>query len=121
LAAFPANAMSELGALIDPNWIKQALQATGKASIRRRRLPADHAVWLVIGLTLFRHMPLWQVVQELALTLDGQALPVPSSSVQARQRLGAEPLATCLHNSRRLEVERIRCILSHYACRLLMA
>lgn len=92
LEALPANAMVELSALIDPHWIEQALQASGKASIRRRKLPADHAVWLVIGLALFRHMPLWQVVQEMALTLDGQALPVPSSSVQARQRLGADPL-----------------------------
>lgn len=93
LAALPASGMAELATLIDPDWIEQALGATGKASIRRRKLPADHAVWLVIGLALFRHMPLWQVVQEMALTLDGQDLPVPSSSVQARQRLGAEPLA----------------------------
>ncbi len=92
LAALPANAMAELGSLIDPAWIKQALHASGKASIRRRKLPAEHAVWLVIGLALFRHMPLWQVVQEMALTLEGQELPAPSSSVQARQRLGAEPL-----------------------------
>lgn len=93
LASVPAGGMAELGALLDPAWIEQALTATGKASIRRRKLPADHAVWLVIGLALFRHMPLWQVVQEMALTLDGQDLPVPSSSVGARQRLGAEPLA----------------------------
>lgn len=93
LAALPANGLAELATLIDPAWIEQALCATGKASIRRRKLPAEHAVWLVIGLALFRHMPLWQVVQEMALTLDGQDLPVPSSSVQARQRLGAEPLA----------------------------
>lgn len=85
--------MAELSALIDPAWIAQALQATGKASIRRRKLPAEHAVWLVIGLALFRQMPLWQVVQEMALTLDGQELPAPSASVQARQRLGPEPLA----------------------------
>lgn len=93
LEALPANGIAELSALIDPSWIEQALQATGKASIRRRKLPAQHAVWLVIGLALFRQMPLWQVVQEMALTLDGQALPVPSASVQARQRLGPEPLA----------------------------
>lgn len=93
LAALPTSGMAELATLIDPAWIEQALGATGKASIRRRKLPAEHAVWLVIGLALFRHMPLWQVVQEMALTLDGQDLPVPSSSVQARQRLGAEPLA----------------------------
>ena len=50
-----------LAALIDPAWIEQALAVTGKASIRRRKLPAEHAVWLVIGLALFRNLPLWQV------------------------------------------------------------
>lgn len=83
LAELPAGGMAELSALIDPAWIEQALQATGKASIRRRKLPVEHAVWLVIGLALFRQMPLWQMVQEMALTLDGQALPVPSAGVQA--------------------------------------
>ena len=85
--------LDELSALIDPAWIEQALAASGKASIRRRKLPAEHAVWLVIGLALFRDRPLWQVVQQLDLSLDGQALPAPSVSVQARQRLGEEPLA----------------------------
>lgn len=85
--------LDELSALIDPAWIAQALVASGKASIRRRKLPAEHAVWLVIGLALFRDRPLWQVVQQLDLSLDGQALPAPSASVQARQRLGEEPLA----------------------------
>ncbi|WP_177219106.1 transposase domain-containing protein, partial [Polaromonas sp. OV174] len=72
MACLPAGGINELSALIDPAWIEQALAATGKASIRRRKLPADHAVWLVIGLALFRQMPMWQVVQEMALTLDGQ-------------------------------------------------
>lgn len=85
--------LDQLSALIDPSWIEQALAASGKASIRRRKLPAEHAIWLVIGLALFRDRPLWQVVQQLALSLDGQRLPVPSASVQARQRLGEEPLA----------------------------
>lgn len=85
--------LDELSALIDPAWIEQALAASGKASIRRRKLPAEHAVWLVIGLALFRNRPLWQVVQQLELSLDGQALPAPSVGVQARQRLGEEPLA----------------------------
>ena len=85
--------LDELSALIDPAWIAQALAASDKASIRKRKLPAEHAVWLVIGLALFRNRPLWQVVQQLELSLDGRPLPVPSASVQARQRLGEEPLA----------------------------
>ncbi|MGN5824878.1 IS4 family transposase [Pseudomonas aeruginosa] len=92
LEALPANGIEQLSTLLEPTWIEQALQATGKASMRRRKLPAEHAVWLVIGLALFRHMPLWQVVQEMALTLDGKALPAPSASVQVRQRLGAQPM-----------------------------
>lgn len=85
--------LDELSALIEPAWIEQALASSGKASIRRRKLPAEHAIWLVIGLALFRNRPLWQVVQQLDLSLDGQTLPAPSASVQARQRLGEEPLA----------------------------
>lgn len=84
--------MGELAELIDPTWIAHALAASGKASIRRRKLPAEHAVWLVIGLALLRKLPLTHVVQQLALSLDSQHLPVPSASVQARQRLGEEPL-----------------------------
>ncbi len=84
--------LDQLAAFIDPAWIEQALTATGKVSIRRRKLPAEHAVWLVIGLALFRNLPLWQVVDQLALCLDNQPLAAPSSSVQARQRLGHEPL-----------------------------
>ena len=50
-----------LSELIDLSWIEQALAATGKASIRRRRLPAERVVWLVIGLALFRNQPIWHV------------------------------------------------------------
>lgn len=88
----PANALTQLAELVDHSWIEQALEASGKASIRRRKLPAEHAVWLVIGLSLYRQLPMWQVVQQLSLSLDGQELPAPSASVQARQRLGCEPL-----------------------------
>lgn len=38
---------------VDREWIEQALQATGTATIRRRRLPAEQVVWLVIGMALF--------------------------------------------------------------------
>ena len=87
----PAQGLAHLAQLIDTDWISQALNASGKASIRRRKLPADHALWLVIGLSLYRQMPMWQVVQQLSLSLSAD-LPAPSVSVQARQRLGSEPL-----------------------------
>ena len=33
---------------IDSKWIEEALFCTQKASVRRRRLPAEQAVWLII-------------------------------------------------------------------------
>lgn len=91
LERLPAN-LERLSELIDPQWIDQALQATGKASLRRRKLPAEHVVWLVIGLALFRNEPIWHVVRQLNLSLGDTPACAPSAAVQARQRLGQEPL-----------------------------
>jgi hypothetical protein len=87
----PAS-LDQLSTLIEPQWVEQALAVTGKAAVRRRKLPAEHVVWLVIGLALFRNQPIWHVVRQLDLTLEGQPMVVPSATVQARQRLGEEPL-----------------------------
>ena len=46
----PAS-FEQFSAAIDPAWIAAALTATGTASVRRRKLPAEHVVWLVIGRT----------------------------------------------------------------------
>ena len=91
----PLAGLDRLAEHLPVGWIEQALAATGKASIRRRRLPAEQVVWLVIALALYRH----QSMPEVLATLD-LALPSPSEQAvcksavtQARQRLGPEPLA----------------------------
>jgi Insertion element 4 transposase N-terminal/Transposase DDE domain len=84
--------LTRLCELIDPQWIDHALAATGKASIRRRKLPAEHVIWLVIGLALFRNQPIWHVVRQLDLCLGSDECVAPSATVQGRQRLGSEPL-----------------------------
>jgi len=79
---------------IDPAWIQEALQATGTASLRRRRLPADQVIWLVLGMALFRDRAIVEVAQSLNLTLPGRRGPAvaPSAVAQARARLGEEPM-----------------------------
>lgn len=79
--------------LIDPAWIEQALSLTGTISLRRRRLPAESIVWLVVGMALFKNEPIWLIVQQLGLSQGGGLAPVPSAAVQARQRLGEAPMA----------------------------
>jgi len=81
-------------ASLDPDWIDEALEATGTATIRRRRLPAEQVVWLVLGMGIYRNKPITEIVAELDLALPGARGPRAASSsvTQARDRLGSEPI-----------------------------
>lgn len=78
---------------IEAEWIEQALRATGTATLRRRRLPAEQVVWLVIGMALFRNRSIHDIVSKLDLVLPGVTpTVVPSAVADARARLGSEPM-----------------------------
>ena len=82
---------------IDPAWITAALEATGTATIRRRKLPAEYVVWLVIGMGLLHDRAITEVVRHLDLVLPtpegGRGTVSGGAIAQARTRLGPEPLA----------------------------
>src|SRR4029434_4172744 len=92
-----AASFEQFSAAIDPQWIADALAATGTASVRRRKLPAEHVVWLVIGMGLFRDRSITEVIHHLDLVLSprrGERGRVSNAAiVQARDQLGAAPLA----------------------------
>ncbi len=81
---------------LEPAWIEAALKTTGTLSLRRRRLPAESAVWTVIGMALLRDRSIQEVVRHLGLVLPAEDQPATvtgSAILQARDRLGEEPLA----------------------------
>jgi hypothetical protein len=91
----PLAGLDRLAEHLPLAWIEEALAATGTASIRRRRLPAEQVVWLVIALALYRHQSMPEVLATLDLALPSASNHEVSKSAvtQARQRLGASPLA----------------------------
>lgn len=72
--------------------ILQALAETDTATIRRRRLPAQQVVWLIIGIAMMRDLSIVQVVDRLELALPGRNPIAASAVAQARGRLGKAPL-----------------------------
>jgi len=93
VAQFAPEKFEDLRRNIDPEWLLQALEATGTATVRKRRLPAEQVVWLVIGMALMRDRSIHDVVAKLDLALPGRSPTVaPSVVAEARARLGAEPL-----------------------------
>lgn len=80
---------------LDPRWITEALEATGTATLRKRRLPAEQVIWLVLGLALQRDRPMADVVANLDLALPGSGgsnVVSPSAVSKARKRVGPDPL-----------------------------
>ena len=78
---------------VPAQWVESALHATGTATVRKRRLPAEQVVWLVIGMALYRNQSIEDVVARLDLVLNPGRGPLARSAVpRARAKLGEEPL-----------------------------
>lgn len=94
-SAFTLASLPNLIQHLDPAWIEEALLATGTATIRRRRLPAERTVWLMLGMALMRDLPITEVARQLEVALpgaDGSKTVASSALTQARTRLGADPM-----------------------------
>ena len=82
---------SSLADVLSPELIDECLAHAGVATLRKRRLPLEMVVWSIVGMALFRHIPMGQIVHQLDILLPGQRpFVAPSAVVQARQRLGVE-------------------------------
>lgn len=97
--AFTPEAFVSLGKHLCPEWVSEALSAgeCGErfAEMRKRKLPVVQALWLVIGMALFRDRSIEAVAQHLSLVLPkpGTREGIARSGLpQARHRLGAEPM-----------------------------
>jgi len=80
---------------IPVEWVASALDLSSQATIRRRRLPADQVLWLVLGMALFRDEPVHEVARRLNICAQGLAsdqLLARSGVTEARKRLGADPV-----------------------------
>ena len=105
VAEAPLNRLGVLVEHIPTDWIEAAAALSTQASIRRRRLPPDMVLWLVIGMAFFRGEPMVEVARRLNICAKGLAdeeLLAKSSLSQARERLGqvtpqptARPLTPC--------------------------
>jgi len=84
---------ASLSEVLSPELIEQCLHETGTVTLRKRRLPLEMMVWSIVGMALFRHLPMSRIVNQLDIMLPGnRPFVAPSAVVQARQRLGAEPV-----------------------------
>ncbi len=105
--SFSATQLSGLSDLLSPEIIEQCLKDTGVATIRKRRLPMELMVWSVVGMSLYRHLSMEKVVSQLDILLPGnKPFVAPSAVIQARKRLGHEPVEAVFNKTQQLWHEK---------------
>lgn len=83
-------------------WLDEALSLTESVSVRRRKLPPEQIIRLVVGMSLLRNESIQEVATRLAFSskgLDNSLLAARSSLSEARQRLGSAPVKTLFEKS----------------------
>lgn len=91
VASDPLPYLRGLSRLVPEQRLAAILSRCGRASQRRRRLPAESVAWLVIAMALFAADSIPKVWRRLHPTRD-EPEPDDSAFTQARRRLGVAPL-----------------------------
>lgn len=85
------------------DWIRSCLREHGVASVRRRKLPVEQVIWLLVGMALYRDRSIPELVDRLDLVLperDGTKRSVAKSAITpARDRLGADPMRSLFEST----------------------
>ena len=84
----PPGKFEALSDLLSPELVEMCLAEAGVVTLRRRRMPMERALWAIIGMSLFRRVPMAQLANQLDILLPGERpFIVPSAFTQARQKL----------------------------------
>lgn len=59
--------VQSLADLLPPDLIQQAFSLTDTVTLRKRKLPLESMVWLVIGMAIFNNKPLSHIVNLVRL------------------------------------------------------
>lgn len=87
------NQIETLSDLLPIELIEQALKQSDTVTFRKRKLPLESMVWLIIGMAIYNDKPLSQIVNMLDIVnREGKPFVAPSAVVQRRQALGEEAI-----------------------------
>ncbi len=93
LHASKAAQFESLSDLIPNELITTLLGEEGVATLRRRRMPMERLVWGIIGMAIFRNVPMTQLVNQLDILLPGDRPSPPAPSCKLAKSLATRALS----------------------------
>ena len=96
LHASNAAQFESLSDLIAPELITTLLAEEDVVTLRRRRMPMERLVWAIIGMAIFRHIPMTQLVNQLDISCPATApLSPPAPSCKLAKSLATRASSGC--------------------------
>lgn len=78
-----------LSDMIPLELIEEAFQLTDTVTLRKRKLPLEALIWLLVGMAIYSDMSIANVINQLdILDRDGKPFVAPSALTQRRKTLG---------------------------------
>ena len=85
--------VQSLADLLPHDLIQQAFSLTDTVTLRKRKLPLESMVWLVIGMAIFNNKPLSHIVNLMDIVdRTGRSFTAPSSVIARRKTLGEDAI-----------------------------
>ncbi|MDP7592681.1 MAG: transposase domain-containing protein, partial [Litorilituus sp.] len=93
IAQSSPNNIETLCDILPLELIKKSLKQTDTVTFRKRKLPLESMVWLVIGMDIYNDKPISQIINMLDIEdRDKKAFVAPSAVIQRRQDLGVQAI-----------------------------
>ncbi|WP_299011940.1 IS4 family transposase [uncultured Shewanella sp.] len=93
IAQSSPNNIETLCDILPLELIQKAFEQTDTVTFRKRKLPLESMVWLVIGMAIYNDKPLSQIINMLDIVdRDKKAFVAPSAVIQRRQDLGVQAI-----------------------------
>lgn len=93
IAQSSPNNIETLCDILPLELIKKSLEQTDTVTFRKRKLPLESMVWLVIGMAIYNDKPISQIINMLDIVdRDKKAFVAPSAVIQRRQDLGVQAI-----------------------------
>ncbi|MDP7592565.1 MAG: transposase domain-containing protein, partial [Litorilituus sp.] len=93
IALSSPNNIETLCDILPLELIKKSLGQTDTVTFRKRKLPLEFMVWLVIVMARYNDKPISQIINMLDIEdRDKKAFVAPSAVIQRRQDLGVQAI-----------------------------
>ncbi len=92
------NQVETLSDLLPLDVIQEAFELTDTVTLRKRKLPLESLIWLLVGMSMYNDKSMAHIANQLdIIDREGKPFVAPSALTQRRKNLGVDAIKSVFH------------------------